>query len=79
MVHSLQFQIDLRLDDSELYGVDAFGCVIDEEVRMNLYALNEIITKSKAAVYLDLNLLSKVLKLLVSIVLNLSLDTSSSA
>ena len=67
------------MDDSELYGVDAFGCVIDEEVRMNLYTLNEIITKSKAAVYLDLNLLSKVLKLLVSIVLNLSLDTSSSA
>ena len=44
--------------NSELYGINDFGCVIDEEVSMNLYTLNEIITKSKASVYLDLNLLS---------------------
>ena len=67
------------MDDSELYGIDAFGYVIDEEVIMKLYTLNEIITKSKAAVYLDLNLLSKISRLLVSIVLSLLLDTSSSA
>ena len=67
------------MDDSELYGIDAFGYVIDEEVSMKLYTLNEIITKSKAAVYLDLNLLSKISRLLVSIVLSLLLDTSSSA
>ena len=46
------------MDDSELYGIDAFGRVIDEEVSMNLYTLNEKITKNKAAVYFDLNLLS---------------------
>ena len=46
------------MDDRKLYGINAFGCVIDEEVSMNLYTLNEIITKRKAAVYLDLNLLS---------------------
>ena len=34
------------MDDSKLYGTDAFGGVIDEEVSM------------KSAVYLDLNLLS---------------------
>ena len=79
MVHSLQFQIDVTMDDSELYGIDAFGCVIDEEVSIKLYTLNEIITKSKEAVYLDLNLLCKISRLLVSIVLNLLLDTSSSA
>ena len=79
MVHSLQFQIDVTMDDSELYGIDAFGYVIDEEVSMKLYTLNEIITKNKAAVYLDLNLLSKILRLLVSIVLSLLLDTRSSA
>ena len=79
MVHSLQFQIDVTMDDRELYGIDAFGYVIDEEVSMKLYTLNEIITKSKAAVYLDLNLLSKISRLLVSIVLSLLLDTSSSA
>ena len=67
------------MDDSELYGIDAFGYVIDEEVSMKLYTLNEIITKNKAAVYLDLNLLSKILRLLVSIVLSLLLDTRSSA
>ena len=50
--------MDLTMGDSELYGVDAFGCVIDEEISMNLYTLNGIITKSKVAVYLDLNLLS---------------------
>ena len=50
MVHSLQFQIDVTMDDSELYGIDAFGYVIDEEVSMKLYTLNEIITKSKEAV-----------------------------
>ena len=79
MVHSLQFQIDVTMDDRELYGIDAFGYVIDEEVSMKLYTLNEIITKNKAAVYLDLNLLSKILRLLVSIVLSLLLDTRSSA
>ena len=67
------------MDDSELYGIDAFGYVIDEEVSMKLYTLNEIITENKAAVYLDLNLLSKILRLLVSIVLSLLLDTRSSA
>ena len=46
------------MDDSKLYGTDAFGGVIDEEVSMSLYTLNEIITKNKSAVYLDLNLLS---------------------
>ena len=50
MVHSLQFQIDVTMDDRELYGIDAFGYVIDEEVSMKLYTLNEIITKSKEAV-----------------------------
>ena len=55
MVHSLQFQINLTTDESKLYGIGAFGCVIDEEVIMNLYTLNEIITKRKAV---DLNLLS---------------------
>ena len=54
MVHSRQFQIDVTMDDRELYGIDAFGYVIDEEVSMKLYTLNEIITKNKAAVYLDL-------------------------
>ena len=58
MVHSLQFQINLTMDESELYGIDAFVCVIDEEVIMNLYTLNEIFTKRKAVAYLDLNLLS---------------------
>ena len=55
MVHSLQFQINITTDESKLYGIDAFGCVIDEEVIMNLYTLKEIITKRKAV---DLNLLS---------------------
>ena len=45
------------MDESELYGIDAFVCVIDEEVIMNLYTLNEIFTKRKAVAYLDLNLL----------------------
>ena len=35
------------MDDSELYGIDAFGRVIDEEVSMNLYTLNEKIQKTK--------------------------------